>query len=82
MITWSTWKHITVQTNQYYIRIVTWNHMIIYKLVVLDWNFLNHEYKLFILDKNTWNCASYLYQEYKSYHCFTNDYHYIIETIY
>ena len=35
---------------------VTWKHIIVYKLFVLDRDIWNHTivYKLFILDRNTW----------------------------
>ena len=44
------------QTNDYYYEeIVTWNHIIIYKLFVLDWNTSDHitVCELFVLDRNT-----------------------------
>ena len=47
-----------MQSNDYYlIEMVTWNHIIMYKLLVLDRNTWNHiiVYKLLVLDRNIWN---------------------------
>ena len=46
-----------MQTNDYHqIEIVSWNHIIMYKLLVLERNTLDHTTlcKLFVLNKNTW----------------------------
>ena len=48
-------NHITMQTNDYGIRIVTLNYIIGYKLLVLDKNTLKNTSfcKLFVSDGNT-----------------------------
>ena len=38
----NTWNHVTVQTNDYLIGIVTWIHMIMDELLVIDKNPWNH----------------------------------------
>ena len=49
----NTWYPVIVQTNNYYYPIgtVTWNHIIVYKLLVLDSNTWNHRdaYKQIII---------------------------------
>ena len=55
----------------------TWNHIIVYKLLILDRNTWNHVYTLYtllVLDRNTWKPVTLLIisirQEYlKLYHC-------------
>ena len=44
------------KTNEYQIKIVTWNHIPYYKLLVFDKNTWNHTSlcKLFVVDINIW----------------------------
>ena len=39
---------------------INWNHITVYKLLILDWYTWNHspKCKLFVLDKNTWYCVT------------------------
>ena len=46
-----------MQTNDYYwVEIVTWNNLIVYRLLVLDRNTWNNKAvcQLFVLDRCTW----------------------------
>ena len=46
--------------HYYKTEIVYWNHIIVYKILVLDMNTWNHitVCKLFVLDWNTWNLTT------------------------
>ena len=47
--------------DYYEIEKLTWNHIVMYKLLVLDWNTWRYmtSCKLFIFDRNTWYHISY-----------------------
>ena len=54
---WNTWSHTTVTKNSdYYLDIITLNHVIVDKLFVLDRNTWKHSIvsELIVLNRNAW----------------------------